>query len=136
MYIDFLGVYLSLKGVFYRNNSLLSITDIGETVYDSSKLPLPPNDGLQCVSDLKPCCYSNITTGGWYFPDGRSVPNGGHNLTSFYVNRGNDGTVTLNLAKSKEEEHPTGRFCCSVPDANSTTQLPLCVNIRKYTQSP
>ena len=51
--------------------------------------------------------------------------------TSFYRNRGDDGTVNLNRLNTNVMM-PTGLFCCEVPDA--VMQLPdsrLCANIGK-----
>ena len=39
--------------------------------------------------------------------------------TTFYINRGDDGTVNLNRVND-DVMMPTGRFCCVVPDATST----------------
>ena len=43
------------------------------------------------------------------------VPNQG-SATTFYRNRGDDGTVNLNRLNS-DVMMPTGMFCCVVPDA-------------------
>ena len=99
-------------------------------MYDGySKIPLSQNNGLQCVTDFMPCCDSDFPTGEWYFPDGRKVPTSGHNFISFYRNRGNDGSVTLNYVDSGTNNY-TGKFCCSIPDSNNSLRT-LCVNIRK-----
>jgi hypothetical protein len=47
--------------------------------------------------------------------------------SSFYRNRGDDGTVNLNRLNTNIFT-PTGLFCCEVPDAAGDTQ-PLCANI-------
>ena len=64
-----IGVYLSLKGVVYANNSVISITEIGETNPDTNL-----NEGLQCITDRVPCCRSTFRAGEWYFPNGTMVP--------------------------------------------------------------
>jgi hypothetical protein len=84
------GVHLSLKGAVYDNNSAIQITEIGETIPDTANL----NDGLQCITDSMPCC-AGARLGQWYFPDRTRVPVLGM-ATTFYRNRGNDGTVNLN----------------------------------------
>lgn len=67
--IIFLGVYLSLNGTKYANNSVISITEIGETDPD-----LNQNDGLQCITDRRPCCRFRYRVGEWFFPNGTEVP--------------------------------------------------------------
>ena len=119
------GVYLSLKGVVYANNSVIQITMIGETNPDTGL-----NNGLQCITDRMPCCRSlAVRAGDWYMytPDRTMVP--GPSTTKFYRNRGyDDGTVNLN--RPNGVMMPTGLFCCEVPNAAGDIQ-PLCVNIGK-----
>ena len=68
--------------------------------------------------------------GEWLFPDGvTTVPGPLQSPTSFYRNRGDDGTVNLNRL-SANVLMPTGLFCCKVRDAAGDTD-PLCVNIGK-----
>ena len=104
------GVYLSLKGTVYTNNSVISITEIGETNPDTDL-----NEGLQCITDKKPCCRVESTLDGeWFFQSRLMVPGIG---PTFYRNRGrDDGTVNLNRANTNVMM-PTGLFCCVVPDA-------------------
>ena len=117
------GVYLSLNGVkYYTNNSVVTITEIGET--DAVQ-----NNALQCITDRKLCCGTAPNRAGeWYFPDGTTVPTPG-SAVSFYRLRG-DGTVNLNRLNS-DIAHTTGRFCCVVPDATDVSQK-LCINISKF----
>ena len=115
------GVYLSLKGVVYPNNSVILITEIGKTS-DT------PNNGLQCITDRSPCCTSP-RAGEWFFPDdGGMVPIEGM-ATTFYRNRGNDGEVNLNRLNN-DVMMPTGTFCCVVRDTNDANQR-VCANIGK-----
>ena len=122
------GVYLSLKGVVYANNSVIQITEIGETNPDSDL-----NDGLQCITDRMPCCRITFRTGEWYMytPERTMVPGPYYaSGVSFYRNRGyEDGTVNLNR-NSSVMMPLTGLFCCEVPNAAGDVQ-PLCVNIGK-----
>ena len=114
------GVYLSLKGTVYANNSVIPITEIGET--DSTS-----NTGLQCITDRRPCCVTRGRAGEWYFPDGTTtVPPQGAAIT-FYRNRGDDGSVNLNRLNSGVMM-PTGLFCCVVPDFNDIMQR-VCATI-------
>ena len=114
-------VYLSLRGRVYANNSIISITDIGRSV---SQL----NNALQCNTDRQPCCATSPNRyGNWFFPNGNVVTY----TTSFYTNRGDDGTVNLNRVHSNVMT-PTGKFCCAVADATDTVQT-LCIDIGELT---
>ena len=114
----FAGVYLVLLGVVYANNSVIPITEIGETT---------SNSGLQCNTDRRPCCATlPFRFGEWYFPDGTAVPILGA-ATTFYRSRGDEGTVNLNRL-STSVTSPTGWFCCEVPDNSEVVQT-ICANI-------
>ena len=117
------GVYLSHKGEFYANNSLIIINEIGTTLSSSSL-----NNGLQCITDKKPCCQS-YRAGEWFLPDGSVVPLLASSR-SFYRNRNDYGSVNLNRFNS-EVTYPTGLFCCVVLDATDALQT-LCINICKH----
>ena len=122
----YVGVYLSLRGAVYANNSVIQITEIGETNTTS-------NTGLQCITDRRPCCATQPNRAGdWFFPDGTAVPGPAQNPTTFYRNRGDDGTVNLNRLNTNVMM-PTGLFCCEVPD-NVTIISRLCMNIGKLTE--
>ena len=112
------GVYLSLKlkGVVYANNSVIQITEIGETDPDDL------NEGLQCITYKMPCCRFSFRAGEWYMytPERTIVPGPGTSV-NFYRNRGyDDGTVNLN--RPSDVMIPTGLFCCVVPDVLNVTQ--------------
>ena len=122
------GVYLSLKGVVYPNNSDIMISEIGETD-TSENQPPNSNNGFQCVTDRIPCCrFQGGQQGEWYFPNGTAVTGQG-TTTSFYTSRGrDDGTVILNRV-SNDVMMPTGQYCCIVPDAtgvNRSTCIMIC----------
>ena len=108
------GVYLKLKGVVQTNNSVILVTEIGET-----------GDAVQCITDRMPCCSSNGASGQWSFPNGEQV--GAVSTDSFYLTRGSndDGTVRLNRNNIIS---PTGLFCCVLPDAVGVDQT-QCINI-------
>ena len=120
------GVYLSLNDVIYANNSVIPITDIGET----SNMYTTSNTGLQCITDRRPCCNSRPNRSGqWFFPDGTTVPSSSYYYYNslFYRNRGDDGTVNLNRVNASVMM-PTGQFYCMVHDAADTEQI-VCVDI-------
>ena len=114
------GVYLSLIGEVYANNSVISITEIEQTNFSA-------NNGLQCITDRRPCCQAlSNRFGQWFFPDGGVIPNLG-GVTTFYRNRGDDGTVNLNRFNN-DIMMPTGSFCYVIPDATSTN-VTVCANL-------
>ena len=120
------GVYLSLKGAVYNNNTVIHINEIGETNPDTDL-----NKGLQCITDRMPCCRVAIRAGEWYMytPNRALVPGPSPDAISLYRNRGyDDGTVNLN--RPSGVVMPTGLFCCEVPNAAGDIQ-PLCINIGK-----
>ena len=130
-YNKFAGVYLSLRGVVYPSNSVILITEIEETVTKDGMTDTTSNNGLQCITDRRPCCQTPPNRHGeWLFPDGSNVPGIFLNPTTFYRNRGDDGTVNLNRVNS-DVMMPTGRFCCVLSDATGVDQT-LCVNIGRY----
>ena len=109
-------------GTVYPNNSVISITEIGES----------DPTGLQCITDRRPCCQTPPNRAGeWYFPDGTIVP-AQVSATSFYRTRGDDGTVTLNRLNTNVMM-PAGLFCCEIPDAVNVIQR-ACATISELEQ--
>ena len=105
-------------------NNVIPITMIGETNTTS-------NTGLQCITDRRPCCGTQPNRfGEWLFPDGTTVPGTARNPTTFYRNRGDDGTVNLNRLGANIMM-PTGQFCCRVLNA-ADTERTVCVDIGMY----
>ena len=129
--ILYLGVYLSLKGMNYTNNSVIPITEIEETITSNGVTDATSNNGLQCITDRWPCCATPSNRHGeWFFPDnGGLVPPQGI-ATTFYRSRGDDGTVNLNRL-NPDVLMPTGKFCCVVPDATGVDQT-ICANIGEW----
>ena len=124
-----LGVYLSLKGTVYANNSVIFVNEIGET--DDNSIKPSQNDALQCITDKSPCCrFAPNTAGEWYFPNGTVVPAQSASSTVLYRNRGfDDGTVNLNHINTLPTVSvPTGLFCCVLPDMDDNNQR-LCADI-------
>ena len=118
---EYAGVYLSLRGVVYANNSSIQITEIGETGSTS-------NTGLQCLTDRIPCCAAQSNRfGEWFFPDGVTTVPAQVGAITFYRNRGDDGTVNLNRLNNNVMT-PTGLFCCEVPNASGVIQR-VCADI-------
>ena len=106
------NVSFSLNGTTYKNNSLVTLEDIGDG-----------ENALLCVTDQPACCRSPYTDatgqrtlGNWFFPNGTRVPGGGQQW-DFHRTRGHM-VVTLNLRRSGED----GVYYCVVRDAMDITQ--------------
>ena len=114
------GVYLLRDGTFLANDSAIYISDIGnpDSVYTR----------LQCVTDRMSCCTTN-PTGEWFFPNTQEAVPVQNSATTFFRNRGDNGTVNLNRVNS-DVMMPTGRFCCVIPDAIGVNQI-ACVVVCK-----
>ena len=70
----------------YPNNSLIQVTEIGETNTIS-------NTGLQCITYRMSCCTApGARDGEWYFPEEWTTLG---SAITFYQNRGDDGMVNL-----------------------------------------
>ena len=124
---------MCIRDRLYANNSVISITEIGQTDISMSASQ-NSNNGLQCITDRMPCCrFGPNTAGEWFFPDGTMVPiRVLGTATTFYRNRGSDdGTVNLNRINTIVMS-PTGLFCCVVPDAIDIDQT-VCITLGKTT---
>ena len=108
------GVYFQLSGVNYNNNSIVSITDIGEGNSDS----------LLCFTNNINCCES-LRRGEWYFPNNMSEVRTEGEGYSFYRDRGQS---VVRLHRRHNATIPTGPFCCEIPDANYATQR-VCITV-------
>ena len=120
--MDSVGVYISLKGKVYGNNSNILITDIGER----------GNGPLLCFTDLIQCCHNdhisgNNALGEWFFPSGSAV--GVDSTKDFYKSR---GPSRVRLHRKKNVTSLIGHFCCEVPDA-TLTKIRICVNVGELT---
>ena len=110
------GIGLTLNGVQYTNNSVVSITDIGTG-----------SAALHCTTTYLPCCFSGPPPGThWYFPNGSQVDR--FNTTPYYRSRidGNPlyiprrpGTVLLHRNPGGTT---TGIFRCETQVGNITFQ--------------
>ena len=84
--------------MLYPNNSVVSLTDIGEGY-----------NALHCLTNLTTCCKVPRRMGQWILPNGYVALGSG---TDFYTRRG-PGAVLLNRRAG-----PTGLFTCQVPDGS------------------
>ena len=118
----------------YPNNSVILITEIEPTTTSNGVTDTATNNGLQCITDRSPCCQTPSNRyGEWFFPNDGGVVPVQAGATSFFRNRGNDGTVNLNRLNS-DVMMPTGRFCCVVPDAVNVS-MSTCAVISKCINS-
>ena len=112
------GVYLHLKGKEHRNNSIISIQEIGTVDQEAA---------LQCITDSDDCCR-NEQIGEWIFPNGSTVPiEESGSIKNVIRNQNDQGSVSLNRGAG-EVITPTGQYCCNVFDASDVFQI-LCANI-------
>ena len=100
-------VWITLNGVTYPNNSIVTNTDIGTG-----------NAALLCTTTYTPCCTSANQETQWYFPNGSQVLN--NPALPYQRTRGtNPGRVILHRYS---EATTTGIFRCDIPDASGVIQ--------------
>ena len=114
------GVWFSLNGTTYQNNSLVTLEDIGEN-----------DDALDYMTNLTACCRPSGTNnrsglGNWFFPNGTRVPSSG-NQWEFYRTRG-QSIVLLHRRRGGVD----GIYCCEISDSMNVIQT---VYIGVYTAS-
>ena len=100
------SVYFELNGIAYPNNSVISLSEVGENEH-----------ALLCKTDLVPCCGTLPNRfGEFYYPNGDtvSVKGLGH---GFYRDR---GAQMVCLNRREGVTSPTGKFRCAIPDASGT----------------
>ena len=118
---DAAEVWFSLKNKTYRNNSCVTLEDIGEG-----------GDALLCMINFTACCgppftgESGSVLGNWFFPNGTSVSNDS-NQWDFYKTRG-QMVVYLNHRRGGED----GIYRCEIPDSTDVIQT---IYIGVYTTS-
>ena len=103
------GVWFSLNGTTYQNNSLVTLEDIGE------------GDGaLLCLTSKTACCrldyWGSSATGNWFFPNETRVSSSS-SWREIYRTRG-QMVVSLHRSRGGEE----GIYRCEIPDAIHVAQ--------------
>ena len=106
--LPFTGVWFSLNGTTYQNNSCVALEDIGKG-----------DDALLCVTNLTASDFTASSLRNWFFPNGTRVPSRTVNSTSgeqwdFYRTRG-ETVVRLNRRRGGEE----GIYRCEIPDSTN-----------------
>ena len=96
--------------MLYPNNSVVSLTDIGEGY-----------NALHCLTNLITCCETQMEQ--WILPNG-SVPHG--DGTDFYTCRGLSA-VLLNRRNSSMGQ--SGLYTCQIPDEYGSKTLYIGVNL-------
>ena len=102
-------MYFELNGKVYFNNSLVSISDIGEGY-----------QALLCKTNKVDCCAEPPNRfGEFYYPDGKrvSIAKEGND---FYRNRGKQ-QIRLNLRRPGTAGH-TGEYRCAIPDSSDVVK--------------
>jgi len=118
---QFSGISLTLNGVSYTNNSIVTITEIGTG-----------SAALNCITTNEEahCCFSAYGgANGWFFPNGSEVKNNAN--LSYYRTRARDpGTVLLH---HNREGTTTGIFRCDIPATRISDIQSLYVGIYSST---
>ena len=104
------GVWFSLRGTTYQNNSLVTLENIGED-----------GDALFCMTDNIACCARAQVPGGgilgdWYYPNDTVVPNQGDGW-DFYRLRG-QSVIYMNRRRGGLD----GIYRCEIPDTTGVNQ--------------
>ena len=111
-----------LDGQLYANNSAVELRDVFESSDDSHS--------LMCVTPKRPCCGTGPSSQGeWFYPNQSTISNSTTG-NSFYMTRGDDGTVHLHRRGVASLIAAMGQYCCEIPNENDTNQL-LCVHFGK-----
>ena len=114
-----LDATIELNGTYYRNNSEIAITEVGEE-----------DNALKCRTDLNTCCShfnpGQSRGGEWRYPNNSLV--GYISSGDIYRDR---GSMVVSLYR-RNATQPTGLYCCEVPtaaDPNAT--IILCIHLGK-----
>ena len=101
-------VYFELNGKVYPNNSVISLTEVGENKH-----------ALLCKTDLITCCATPPNRyGEFYYPNG--APVSVKKLEQgFYDDR---STQEVRLNRREGVATPSGQFHCAVPHVSGTIQ--------------
>ena len=107
------GVQFSLNGTTYQNNSLVTLTGIGEK-----------NASLLCFTNFSACCRpltgkNGSTKGNWFFPNRSIVPSKNSDEQSdFYRTRG-EMEIYMHRRRGGED----GIYHCEIRDSMNVQQV-------------
>ena len=115
---DSAAVGFFLRGVLYPNNSVVSLTDIGEGY-----------NALHCLTNLTTCCRERDGDGAgeWFLP-GQTSPVVDVNAPNASFTRSRGPSAVL-LNRRAGVMGPTGLFTCHVPDGEGSKTLYIGVNL-------
>ena len=110
-------MYVSLRGINYSNNSLVTLTEIGDNM----------TTALICHTNITSCCksLSSSALSNWKYP-GRTIVKSRYENETFTRNR---GKRTIFLYRKEDRLGPTGMYTCEVNDALTNTTSELHVGI-------
>ena len=104
-----------LDGQVYRNNSVVTVTDIGSSFFMSALFCLTPS--LECCNDSETPNAASVTRE-WYLPDGRPLTS----YNSPFIKNRVSSAVSLHHDRFSSNAAPVGVYCCEIPDAGGTSQ--------------
>ena len=93
------SVRFMLRGKTYLNNTIVLMSDIGET-----------DNALLCMTDRTDCCSNPV--GEFYYPDNTAV--GFSSTNSLYRTR---GPQVVRFNRRNNDFSPTGVYRCQIPDS-------------------
>ena len=101
-------VRFSLRGTTYKNNSIVTLEDIGEN-----------DTALLCMTNLIACCrtpYTDVALGRWLFPNETRVASY-DNDTDFYRDR-----EQMVVRLKRRRGGVNGIYRCEIPDSRNVIQ--------------
>ena len=113
-FLHAVDVWFSLNNTTYRNNSLVTLEDIGEN-----------NASLLCMSNLTACCRSpyseNLSaSGNWFFPNKIRVPNKNPNSTIYRTRSRSKRVAKIQMHHRRGGVE--GIYRCEIPDSMNALQ--------------
>ena len=112
--VSSLDLSFLLKGQLYRNNSVVTVTDIGTST----------GLGIYCLTPSLECCSDSETpnaasvTREWYLPDGTPVASD----NSPFIKNQVSSAVSLHNDRLSFNTAPDGVYHCEIPDASGASQ--------------
>ena len=103
-------VHFELKGEAYSNNSVISLSDLGEN-----------EQSLMCKTYLVTCCDTLPNQfGEFYYPNGDTVSEPVKKAAQYFHR--DRGVQEVRLNRREGITSPFGKFCCAIPDESRTIQ--------------